>query len=113
MSELPNLASRGSLCPVGAVWLKATARARAKLLIDGNTIRKIVAAAALEPGWRGGDGPGAGAITLAMARLQARLLATLSWTGAWPMLSDLLRPFPGYGAAGRCIKHRLACAVKA
>ena len=57
-------------------------------------------------------GPGAGAITLAMARLQAHLLA-IELDRGLADASDLLRPFPGYGAAGRCIKHRLACAVKA
>ncbi len=96
MSELPNLASpRELMLLLERYGLKPQHGLGQNFLIDGNTIRKIVAAAVLEPGEGVVEiGPGAGAITLAMARLQARLLAIELDRGLAGMLSDLLRPFP-------------------
>ena len=74
MSELPNLASRGSMLSCWAVWLKATARARAKLFNRWEHDSQDCGGRSQAGEGVVEIGPGAGAITLAMARLR-RLLA--------------------------------------
>ncbi|MEW5785095.1 MAG: 16S rRNA (adenine(1518)-N(6)/adenine(1519)-N(6))-dimethyltransferase RsmA [Bacillota bacterium] len=64
-------------------------------LIDGNTIKKIISAAAVKTGDAVVEiGPGAGAITVELARCGTRVLALELDRGLSGMLRDLLQSFP-------------------
>lgn len=64
-------------------------------LIDANIVRKIVNAAEIKTGDAVIEvGPGAGALTLSMARKRARLLVIEIDRGLTRLLGDLLEPWP-------------------
>ena len=64
-------------------------------LIDGNIVQKIIAAAGLKPGEAVLEiGPGAGALTMGLARQQVRVAALELDQGFVRLLRDLLKPFP-------------------
>ena len=97
MTDIPDLSSPRE---VKALLEKHGLQPRKQLgqnfLVDGNIVRKIIAAVGAEEGDSVVEvGPGAGVLTVALAHLGTNLLALEIDRGLASMLEDLLKPWPG------------------
>ena len=95
MTDLINTTSPRELISLLSLYKLQPQRGLGQnFLIDGNIIRKIIAAADLKPGDAVMEiGPGAGSLTLALARRQARVLALEIDRGFVQLLKDQLCSF--------------------
>lgn len=96
MVDLPNMTSpREVVHFMSRYGLKPQSALGQNFLIDGNIVQKITTAAGLSPGEGVLEiGPGAGALTMNLARLGARVLALELDRGLVRLLEDILQPFP-------------------
>jgi 16S rRNA (adenine1518-N6/adenine1519-N6)-dimethyltransferase len=96
MIDFPNMTSRREvIARMSRYGLRPHPGLGQNFLIDGNIVHKIIAAAELKPGDAVLEiGPGAGALTMGLARQQVRVLALELDQGLVALLRDLLLPFP-------------------
>ncbi len=96
MTDFPNMTSRREVIALMSRYgLKPHQGLGQNFLIDGNIVQKIITAADLKPGEAVLEiGPGAGALTMGMARQQVRVAALELDQGLVRLLQDLFRPFP-------------------
>jgi len=95
MINIPNVSSPRELSNLLSQYnLKAQHGLGQNFLIDGNIVQKIVEAADLKPGDAALEiGPGAGALTVELARRQIRIIALEIDRGFVRLLDNILRPF--------------------
>lgn len=96
MIDFPNMTSRREVIALMSRYgLRPHQGLGQNFLIDGNIVLKIIAAADLKHGDAVLEiGPGAGALTMGLARQQVRIAALELDQGFVCLLQDLLRPFP-------------------
>ncbi len=97
MTDAPNVTSpREVKALLKKYGLKPHKGLGQNFLIDGNTARKIIAALEVETGDAVIEvGPGAGALTVLLARTGIDLLALEIDRGLVKMLNEMLQPWPG------------------
>jgi len=96
LSEIPDITSPRKLNSLFQSYgLQPRRHLGQNFLIDANIVRKIIAAARVEEGDAVIEvGPGAGALTVNLARTGANLMVLEIDRGLIRLLKDLLRPWP-------------------
>lgn len=96
MTEIPDVTSPREITALFQRYgLHPRRHLGQNFLIDGNIVKKIIAAAGIKAGDAVVEvGPGAGALTLALARPGIDLLVLEIDRGLVGLLKDLLRPWP-------------------